>query len=42
MKPRITMNARADGEFELWLNKAGRDLLARELLNLGEGKTIFI
>lgn len=41
MKPRITMNVRADGEFELWLNKEGRDLLVRELLNLGEGKDHF-
>jgi hypothetical protein len=36
MKPRITMNLRDDGEFELWINKEGRDLLVRELLALNE------
>ena len=41
MKPRITINARTDGEFELWLNKEGRDLLVRELLNLDEGRDHF-
>ncbi|MES2033749.1 MAG: hypothetical protein V4466_06215 [Pseudomonadota bacterium] len=33
MKPRITINM-ADGELELWLNEAGRDLLVEQLKGL--------
>lgn len=36
MKPRITVNLTADGEFEIWLNPEGRDLLVRELQHLSE------
>ena len=36
MKPRVTINLRADGELELWINSEGRDLLVQELLGLGE------
>ena len=36
MKPRITVNLTADGEFEIWLNPQGRDLLVRELQRLDE------
>jgi hypothetical protein len=36
MKPRITINTTKDGEFEIWLNESGRDLLVRELLSLSE------
>ncbi len=36
MKPRITINADSDGELEIWLNPAGRDLLVRELQHLSE------
>ena len=36
MKPRITVNVTADGEFEIWLNSAGRDLLVNELKRLNE------
>jgi hypothetical protein len=32
----MTMNLTADGELELWINEAGRDLLVRELQNLNE------
>ena len=35
------MNVRTDGEFELWLNEEGRDLLVRELLNLDQGRDHF-
>ncbi len=31
MKPRITINTTKDGEFEIWVNEAGRDLLVEEL-----------
>ncbi|MFM9943074.1 MAG: hypothetical protein ACKVP7_26700 [Hyphomicrobiaceae bacterium] len=34
MKPRITLSVGKDGEFELWINPEGRDLLVRELLAL--------
>jgi hypothetical protein len=33
MKPRITINLTPDGEFQIWLNPEGRDLLVRELLD---------
>jgi hypothetical protein len=36
MKPRITINTRPDGELEIWLNEAGRDLLVRQLQHLSE------
>jgi hypothetical protein len=36
VKPRITVNLTADGEFEIWLNPEGRDLLVRELQHLSE------
>ena len=36
MKPRITINTTKDGEIEIWLNPAGRDVLVRELLALSE------
>jgi len=29
MKPRITISKSQDGELEIWLNEAGRDLLVR-------------
>jgi hypothetical protein len=35
-KPRITVNLAADGEFEIWLNPEGRDLLIKELQGLSE------
>jgi hypothetical protein len=34
MKPRITININAEGELEISLNEAGRDLLVRELQQL--------
>ncbi len=36
MDPRITINLTADGEFQIWLNAEGRDLLVRELQQLSE------
>ena len=36
MKPRITLSVTEDGEFELAVNEAGRDLLVRELQRLSE------
>ena len=36
MKPRITIDINADGELEIWLNEAGRDLLVSELRHLSE------
>ena len=36
MAARVTMNLNADGEFELWINEEGRDLLVRELLALND------
>ncbi|MBL8703704.1 MAG: hypothetical protein JNM30_02615 [Rhodospirillales bacterium] len=36
MKPRITVNMTAQGEFEVWVNPAGRDLLVQELQRLNE------
>ncbi|WP_372781262.1 hypothetical protein [Phenylobacterium sp.] len=36
MKARITFNMSEDGELEIWLNAAGRDLLVRELQGLNE------
>ncbi len=34
MKPRITLSTNKDGELEIWLNEAGRDLLVKELAGL--------
>jgi hypothetical protein len=36
MQARITLNINAAGEFELWLNPEGRDLLVKQLLALSE------
>lgn len=36
MKPRITINSTKDGQLEIWLNQAGRDLLVKELQHLSE------
>jgi hypothetical protein len=36
MKPRITINTNGDGELEISLNEAGRDLLVRELQQLSQ------
>jgi hypothetical protein len=36
MNARITVNLTSTGEFEIWLNEQGRDLLVRELQRLGE------
>ena len=41
MSPRITINLTAEGEFELWLNEQGRDLLVRELQRLSENNEHF-
>lgn len=36
MKARITVSTTKDGQFEIWLNEAGRDLLVKQLLSLNE------
>jgi hypothetical protein len=36
MKPRITVNLTAQGEFEIWLNGAGRELLVKKLQALSK------
>jgi len=36
MSARITINLTATGEFGIWLNEQGRDLLVQELQALGE------
>lgn len=36
MAARITLDINSAGEFELWLNPEGRDLLVKELLALSE------
>lgn len=36
MIPRVTLCARADGAFEIYLNEAGRDLLVKELQGLDQ------
>ena len=41
MGPRITINLTAGGEFEIWLNEEGRDLLVRELKQLNENNEHF-
>lgn len=40
MQPRITIN-RDDGELQIWLNSAGRDLLVRQLQQLSESNDHF-
>lgn len=34
VKPRITIGTNEDGELEIWLNEAGRDLLVQRLQGL--------
>jgi hypothetical protein len=41
MVARITINLTATGEFELWLNEEGRDLLVQELQHLSEKRDHF-
>jgi len=41
MKARITVNVDKDGEFQIWLNAAGRDQLVAELLALSEASDHF-
>ena len=41
MKPRVTINTNENGELEMWLNPAGRDLLVQELQNLSEASDHF-
>lgn len=36
MAARITLDINSAGEFELWLNPGGRDLLVKQLLALSE------
>ncbi len=36
MAPRITMSLKPEGEFEIYLNEEGRDLLIRKLQSLSE------
>ena len=36
MKARITLSTNKNGQLEIWLNEAGRDLLVRELQHLSE------
>ena len=36
MKSRITVNLTTKGEFEIWLNEAGRELLVKKLQALSE------
>ena len=36
MRARITVNLNAKGEFEIWLNPEGRDILVKELQELSE------
>jgi len=41
MKPRITVNLDANGDFEIWINEEGRDLLVQELQRLNKGNEHF-
>ena len=41
MGPRIAVNLTAGGEFEIWLNEEGRNLLVRELQALSESNDHF-
>jgi hypothetical protein len=36
MPARITVNLNGKGEFEMWLNPEGRDILVKELQGLSE------
>ena len=36
MKPRVTITRSREGELEVWVNEAGRDLLVHELQRLSE------
>jgi hypothetical protein len=36
MNPRVTITTTHDGQFEIWINEAGRDLLVKQLLALSE------
>ena len=36
MPARVTVNLNAEGEFEMWLNPGGRDILVKELQGLSE------
>ena len=40
-KPRITLSRTSDGELEILLNEAGRDLLVSELQHLSEASDHF-
>jgi hypothetical protein len=43
MKPRITINIDKDGQLEIWVNQAGRDLLVKELQTLsGENDRVLL
>jgi hypothetical protein len=42
MKPRITVSLNAEGEFEIYINEEGRDLLVQELQRLDKGNEHFI
>jgi hypothetical protein len=41
MGPRITISRGKDGELEIHVNEAGRDLLVKELLHLSESSDHF-
>ncbi|WP_338665327.1 hypothetical protein VQH23_09160 [Pararoseomonas sp. SCSIO 73927] len=41
MKPRITISTNGEGELEVWLNEAGRDLLVKELQGLSAERDHF-
>lgn len=41
MQPRITLNENSEGELEIWINQAGRDLLVQELNMLTENNDHF-
>ena len=41
MRPRITVNKNLQGELEIWLNEAGRDLMVRELQQLSRSSDHF-
>jgi hypothetical protein len=41
MRPRITVRRNMQGELEIWLNEAGRDLMVRELQQLSRSSDHF-
>ncbi len=41
MKPRVTVNLSSDGQFEIWMNREGRDRFVEELGMLHEGNDHF-